>query len=144
MACALVTYELGRTLSEHGSVSRGVCEVDSNRHLVRIEEVTGIRPGDPRFRGDEPVSMNLWGLRPSIFAEIETAFRRFLTDTRNQEQGELYLPAVIGELVTSGRATVETLPVASEWVGLTHSEDLAHAQAALAGLGGEYPSPLWR
>jgi dTDP-glucose pyrophosphorylase len=142
-AYALVTYELGRTLSEHGAVSRGVCVVDAERRLVRIEEVTGIRADDRRFRGDEPVSMNLWGLRPSIFDQIEVAFERFLRRPEVAGTGELYLPSVIAELIESGGATVEALPVASAWIGLTHREDRLRAEKALAELGPDYPSPLW-
>jgi NDP-sugar pyrophosphorylase family protein len=150
---ALVAYELGKTLSPHGSVSRGVCTVDAGGRLLAVEEVTGIEPlpneapraraGDRVFSGREPVSMNLWGLGPSIFPLLGRALEAFLGAGDPGDRGELYLPTVIDREVTSGAAEVAVLPVADSWLGVTYREDREAVMRELARRAAEYPSPLW-
>jgi hypothetical protein len=152
---ALVTYELGNTLSQNGTVSRGVCDVDQAGHLRGIREVGGIeavrglgktdaglpraRSGERSFSGREPVSMNLWGLTPAVFAPLEAAFREFLA--ADATSAELYLPAVIDREIAAGRAEVRALSVPDRWIGMTHPADRAAVVEALAAA--PYPRPLW-
>lgn len=150
---ALVAYELGKTLSPNGSVSRGVCTVDVDARLRGVEEVTGIEPlanqapraraGSRLFSGHEPVSMNLWGLRASIFPVLERALEEFLANPVGENRGELYLPTVIDRQVASGGAEVTVLPVGDVWLGVTYREDREAVMSELARRAAEYPSPLW-
>jgi NDP-sugar pyrophosphorylase family protein len=150
-AYAMVAFPLVNTLSEHGSVSRGVCDVVGGR-LRSVVEHTGLAPdgadvvdvSGARFTGDELVSMNFWGLQPDVFGRLEAQFGEFL-DARGSEAGsELYLPAVIDKLVAEGSATVDVLTSPDQWFGMTYAADRDAVAARLADLvtAGEYPSPL--
>ncbi len=154
---AMVAFRLRHTLSEHGSVARGVCQTTPDGYLAGIREHTAIarrgggiheKVGDGSvrtFSGDERVSMNLWGFRPSLFAELEQRFAAFLRVHHHDSRAEYQLPSVMGELVHEGRATVRVLDTESAWFGVTHREDRAAAEARLRELvaAGDYPSPLW-
>ena len=150
-AYAMVAFPLVNTLSEHGSVSRGVCEVVDGR-LLSVVEHTGLAPdGDgvldssgARFRGDELVSMNFWGLLPDVFGRLESQFGEFLDARGHDPKAELYLPAVIDRLVAEGSATVDVLTSPDQWFGMTYAADRDAVATRLAGLvaAGEYPSPL--
>ena len=147
---ALVAYRLGNTLSPHGTVSRGVCKVDSVGHLRGVEEIGGIqavgadppraRAGERVFSGHEPVSMNLWGLRPTIFPALGSAFEQFLTQGGN---GELYLPTVLDRAVVAGAAEVTVLEVEDQWLGVTYREDREPVMLELARRATAYPNPIW-
>lgn len=154
---ALVTYELANTLSAHGGVARGVCEVGEDGTLRGIAEHTdvrqdageirGITPDGSvrRFTGREPVSMNLWGFRPSVFPHLEERFAAFLTDRGDDPSAELYLPSVIDHLIQQSKATVQVLHTPDAWFGLTYRQDHAHAAARIRSLisEGVYPPSLW-
>jgi NDP-sugar pyrophosphorylase family protein len=151
---AMVAYPLVNTLSENGSVSRGVCEV-VDRRLRRVVEHTGLAAeGDgvldasgARFTGQELVSMNFWGLQPDVFDRLESAFAAFLDAHGHEAGSELYLPAVIDALVAEGSATVDVLTSSDTWFGMTYAADRDAVAGRLAELvaEGEYPSPLgWR
>lgn len=154
-AHCLPGYRLGNTLSAHGTVSRGVCEVDDAGRLVRIVErkEVGWKDGhlidsaDNNFEvsPDAPVSMNFWGLQPSVIGEIEPRFRAFVDANRDNPKAELYLPVLMGELVEQGAATVDVLTMDEPWFGVTYPEDKPSVQASLKGVvdDGMYPSPLW-
>jgi choline kinase len=155
---AMAGYRLDHTLSQHGSVARGVCEVDLSRKLVTISECTGIErveseirqketDGSTRkFRGDEPVSMNFWGLTPAVFPLIEDQLVAFLTTSSSDPKAECYIPVVIGEMIARGQATLEVLPTDAEWFGVTYREDKPEVMQALKRLHSEgaYPTPLWK
>ena len=148
---AMVAFPLVNTLSEHGSVSRGICDVVDGR-LRGVVEHTGLTSdgsgvldsAGAQFTGAELASMNFWGLQPDVFGRLEEQFGEFL-DTRGSEAGsELYLPAVIDRLVSEGSATVDVLTSPDQWFGMTYAEDRDTVAERLADLvaAGEYPTPL--
>ncbi|HDI11237.1 MAG TPA: nucleotidyltransferase [Candidatus Acetothermia bacterium] len=154
----LVGYRLENTLSPHGPVTRGVCQVDGDGYLVRIEERRGIQrrgrkivfPKEDDAWEEVPegtiVSMNMWGFPVEIFPELSSRFPRFLREhARDIETAEYLLPEVVGELVAEGRARVRVIPTDERWFGVTYREDLADARAAIAELvsQGVYPEKLW-
>ncbi|MBM4027013.1 MAG: nucleotidyltransferase [Planctomycetes bacterium] len=154
---AMVGYTLKNTLSEHGSVARGVAECDDRLFLKRIVERKGIEKtaNGARYRdpdgtphpltGDEPVSMNLWGFQPSIFGFLEAQFAGFLAEHGREKNAELYIPTVVDKLVTGGIATVKVLPSNAPWFGVTYRADKALATASMRQLieAGVYPERLW-
>ncbi len=157
-AHCMVAFQLGQTLSEHGSVSRGVCLCGSDRLLAGIQERTKISrhadgtlwdepegaPPTP-LTGREPVSMNCWGFMSSVFQELETAFDRFLRGEGGASpKKEFTIPSVVDGLIRSGRGTVKVLETTSRWFGVTYREDKATVQAAIRALvaAGEYPAQL--
>jgi hypothetical protein len=153
---AMVGFTLANTLSEHGTVTRGVCRTDARGFLTDIRELTdvGRGPGGVQARdgdttvtltGDEPASMNLWGFTPAIFPQLEAEFRRFLAARGTEPKSECYIPTTVGDLVHAGRATCEVLRTSSTWFGATYADDKPLVQASLARLvaAGEYPPSLW-
>lgn len=150
---ALVGYNLKDTLSEHGSVSRGVCSVEGN-NLVSIEEHTKIEEIDDviideasgrTLDPDTIVSMNFWICNESIFNYIENYFKNFLEIPENLEKSEIYLPFVAQEMMTNGLIDINVITSQSEWFGVTYYEDKAEAVKTLQRLTDEeqYPTPLW-
>ncbi len=149
---ALVAYRLANTLSENGSVSRGVCEVGDSGRLVSVTEHTSLTPsGDAvvdasgaRFTGEEPVSMNFWGLRPDVFGALEERFATFLDTRGGEPSAELYLPAVVDAMVSAGEATVQVLRSDDHWFGVTYSGDAPRVAARVQELvdSGAYPGDL--
>ncbi len=148
---SMVGFPLVNTLSEHGTVARGICEVVDGR-LRSVVEHTGLAPdGDgvldasgARFSGAELVSMNFWGLQPDVFGRLETQFGEFLDARGDDPKAELYLPAVIDRLVAEGLASVDVLTSPDQWFGMTYAADRDAVAARLADLvtTGEYPTPL--
>jgi dTDP-glucose pyrophosphorylase len=154
---ALVGFILRNTLSEHGSVARGVCEHDEAFLLKSVVELTRIEK-DGRgafntnddgtttaFTGDECVSMNMWGFTPSFFRHAERQFREFLETRGGEEKAEFFIPTVIDYLINGGLATVEVLPSAENWFGVTYPEDKDSVVASIRRLvdQGAYPENLW-
>jgi hypothetical protein len=154
---AMVGFILRNTLSDFGSVSRGVCRATSDRFLQSIDELKSIeREGDharntgpggqvTHLSGDEPVSMNMWGFTPRIFAQLKESFDRFLQLHGSESQSESYIPATVNELVSQGHARVKALPTTDSWFGVTYREDRPHVVASIARLirEGRYPERLW-
>jgi NDP-sugar pyrophosphorylase family protein len=154
---AMVGYTLKNTLSEYGAVARGVAECDEHMFLKRVVErkkiektATGIRyldaDGTPHaLTEDELVSMNLWGFQPSIFGFLESQFARFLAEHGREKNSELYIPFVVDQLVTGGKATVKVLPTEDPWFGVTYRADKSIATACIRKLidAGVYPERLW-
>jgi len=154
---SLIGYELESTLSDHGSVARGVCEVDGRGYLegiverTRIErsgggivfqdETGGFRP----FTGRETASMNFWGFTPSFFGFAAEAFERFVRERGVDLKAEIYIPLVVNALIRAGRASVKVLPSRERWFGVTYKDDKPSVVAELAAMtaAGRYPSPLW-
>lgn len=155
---AMAGYRLDRTLSDHGSVARGICEVDAEGRLTSIVEHTAIEHAGGRifekqadgtelvFTGAEPVSMNFWGLTPAVFPFLEKRLVDFLTAHGSELKAECYIPNTLGETVSAGEATLAVLPTNAPWFGVTYREDKPRVTAALAGLheNGTYPTPLWK
>jgi UTP-glucose-1-phosphate uridylyltransferase len=152
---ALVGYSLASTLTEHGTVSRGACEVDSRGYLTSIVERHGVgtRAGAIGYEEagswhplprDAVASMNFWGFDPSIFALLDEEFRSFLA-AAPADAGEFRLPTAIGNLIARHATEVHVVRTASAWLGVTHRKDLAWVRDAITTLvrSGEYPSPLW-
>jgi dTDP-glucose pyrophosphorylase len=154
----LVGYRLEDTLSPHGHVARGVCTVNERGYLVQINERTRIeqRGGTAHYTEDgrtwiaippkATVSMNIWGFLPSLFPELEAAFVQFLqNNVERLTEAEFYLPEVIGNLITDGKARVKVLPAGDQWFGVTYPEDKVNVQASIRSLvrQGVYPRDLW-
>lgn len=153
MSFGLVAYTLRDTLSEYGSVSRGVCKREGNT-LISVEERIKIEQQEDaivdtdsgiRFTGEELVSMNFWVCRPAIFDQIEQDLRVFLQKEENIQGGEVYLPFVIQAMLQANKTTVEVIPSESKWFGVTYADDKDKAMSHLKQMTDEggYPSPLW-
>jgi len=154
---AMVGYVLRNTLSEHGGVSRGVCQCDEQMFLKSIVECKKIErtangvqyvDGDGKVRalaGDESVSMNLWGFQPSIFCDIQSQFERFLRDHGGEPKAEMYIPSVVDALISGGKAKVRVLPTHDTWFGVTYRQDRDVATQCIHKLtaAGVYPERLW-
>ena len=154
---AMVGYRLDQTLSDFGSVARGICCVSPEGRLVKVTEMTKIvrtpsgaeNRDDPAapvaLTGGERVSMNMWGFTPALFGELEARFPSWLDANATREKAEWYIPFVVDELVHEGKATVEVLPTDSAWFGATYREDKPLVAAAIRRLvdAGEYPSNLF-
>jgi hypothetical protein len=155
---ALIAYELAKTLSEHGTVSRGVCAVEDGR-LAAITELTSIgrardgritaatEAGERVLAADTPVSLNLWAFHPAVLAEFGERFPLFLETAvpANPLKAEFFLPSVPDALIREGRAAFDVLTTPDRWYGVTYADDLPEVRAALAGLrrDGVYPADLW-
>jgi len=154
---ANVGYLLRDTLSDHGTVVRGVCQCDTEGVLQGIVETAGIeRDGDGarvtdreggvrELSGEEIVSMNFWGFTPSVFAHLEERFARFLEQQGGDPAAEFFLPTVIDDLIVDGLAEVQILRGGGPWFGVTYPADAPIVRQSIRGLidQGEYPSPLW-
>jgi hypothetical protein len=146
---ALAGYRLAHTLSAHGVVSRGVCEVGADGALGSITEETNLSPADVgpgrKFSGDETVSMNCWGFTPALFPALDAQLENFLRNQGGQAKAEFYLPAAVSVMIARGEACGRVLPTTSTWFGVTYREDKPRVQAALAELvrRGEYPEELF-
>ena len=149
----IVGYHLKDTLSEHGSVSRGVCHVEGEQ-LISIQEHTKIvavndvivdEDSNSILEPDTIVSMNFWICNPSIFDYIETYFRNFLNVPENLEKSEIYLPFGAQEMMVNGLINIQVISSKSDWFGVTYYEDKTEAVDTLKRLTeqNEYPSPLW-
>lgn len=150
----LVVYPLPLTLSENGSVSRGICEVKNDR-LFAIHEKERIEIQDndimdmdtqERYTGTELVSMNFWICRPMIFQEIEKLFKQFLTQEEIALKQELFIPAIIQKMVAAKQIRVQILKTDSQWFGITYEKDRALAVDNLKtlSLNIAYTAPLWK
>ncbi|HEA22866.1 hypothetical protein LCGC14_1105200 [marine sediment metagenome] len=150
---ALVAYTLKDTLSEHGSVSRGVCQVEGD-NLISVDERLKLEPdGDKvkdldsgnNYSGDEHVSMNFWICKPSIFEKIESDFRNFLASTELGMKSELYIPKIIQDMLQAEQIEVKIVPSESDWFGVTYASDREKAVSELQQQTdeGKYVSPLW-
>ena len=153
----MVGFVLRNTLSNFGSVARGVCQVDANRYLTDVVEMLQIERDGERAKntaadgivtpltGDEPVSMNMWAFQPSIFAELRNKFDAFLKVRGTEQKAECLIPSTVNELVKEGKAKVKVLHSNDPWFGVTYREDhpsvVANIRALIAS--GKYPEKLW-
>lgn len=140
---AMVSFLLQNTLSPHGTVSRGVCQVNSSNILVKIKEYNKLENKNgkfysndilvPEIKEDTPVSMNFWGFKPNIFSWAEKQFCHFLEDEKlDFEKDEFYIPTVIYTGITSGVFEIEILKTHSKWLGMTYKEDFNWVKQTLA------------
>jgi dTDP-glucose pyrophosphorylase len=150
-------YRLGNTLSEHGHVSRGVCDLTEDGFLEKVVEREKIErfAGDIKYEttdsvwvgipGDTTVSMNIWGFDESFFSHLDAAFREFMKAEGSSQDSELYLPAVVNKLIDAGLARVRVLPTGEQWFGITYREDISAAREAIRSRieSGVYPEKLW-
>lgn len=155
---SMVGFRVGNTMSENGSVSRGVCSVNAEGNLTKVVERTGIAyDKDHRIcfldENNEteyldpstPVSMNLWGFTPDYFSYSDREFRRFLDKCLTTPKAEFYIPTAIDTLINSGEATVKVLDTTSRWFGVTYAADRQGVVDKLAALhaAGEYPDTMF-
>ena len=157
---AMVSYLLGNTVTENGSVARGVCRVGEDGLLQEVVEHTRIEKDGAdarstqdsgetwqRLPGSTPVSMNFWGFQRSFVDEGEARFPEYLDQilAENPEKGEFYLPLLVSRLIEEGRAQVQVLRSEDKWYGVTYREDKPGVVAALAEMTarGLYPEDLW-
>ncbi|MDA7538421.1 NTP transferase domain-containing protein [bacterium] len=153
---ALVGYKLSNTLSDHGSVNRGICQT-ADGLLKGVEEVVEIaRKEADEIEGrsldgsaclvdeDAIVSMNLWGFPVSFLAELENHFISFLKERGSEMKSECYIPTVVDDLINEGVADCHVLETSSSWFGVTYPDDKPHVVLSIQQLidSGEYPSPL--
>ncbi len=153
----MVGYRLKNTLTSHGTVSRGICEVDKEGKLLSIQERTKIQRKENQIQYTEDdqhwislpensiTSLNCWGFTPDIFYEIEKDFKEFLQKTSHLTQAELYLPTVIDHLMKKGYCDVKVLPTSEKWYGVTYQEDREEVVSSIREKikAGIYPENLW-
>jgi NDP-sugar pyrophosphorylase family protein len=158
---AMVGYEVKNTLSENGSVSRGVCEVNENGNLVSVIERTKIYEKENGLEGrrivyeesegltplspDTPVSMNFWGFKPTVFPLVQHQFESYAIANIDSPKAEFYIPTVMTNLIQTDLGHCKVFRSHSEWFGVTYPEDKPVVQAALKRLHdeGKYPDKLW-
>ncbi|HIY35895.1 MAG TPA: nucleotidyltransferase [Candidatus Paraprevotella stercorigallinarum] len=157
---AMVGFRIGNTLSENGSVARGICGKDAEGNLTDVVERTEImRVNDVISYKDEngewqpvggenvPVSMNMWGFTPDYFAYSEAYFKEFLSNPKNMEnlKAEFFIPLMVDKLINEGTATVKVLDTTSKWFGVTYAADRDAVVAKIQSLidAGVYPAKLF-
>jgi hypothetical protein len=154
---AMIGFTLSTTLSEHGTVARGLCKTDPNGFLTSVEELTALektptgarnKPADGpalELTGREIVSMNFWGFTPEIIPQMESLFIEFLERSRTNPKSEFYIPTAVNLLVERRQARVKVLPTPESWFGVTYKEDKQLVMDKIAALTkrGTYAAPLW-
>jgi len=157
LAFAMVGYRLDLTLSENGSVARGICDIAPDGTLKTVVEHTKLVPTphgahdeDPNaaetdFPGDARVSMNLWGFTPALFDALEARFPAWLAAHAAEPKSEWYIPFVVDEMIRARAARVSVLPTDARWFGVTYREDKPFVTEQIRRLvaAGEYPGDLF-
>ena len=153
----MVGFDLNKTLSENGEVSRGICTVDADNYLTTVEEHHKISENDGKISGiamdgkrkelpvDAYASMNMWGFTPDIFTHTEKLFKEFLKANQNEPKKEFYIPFVVNEAIEKKGCTVKVLSTPDKWFGVTFQEDRPTVVEKLKKMTEEglYPSPLF-
>lgn len=153
----MVGYRVGNTLSESGTVARGVCETDANSYLTTVVERTAIEriDGKVSFKDENgelvsiadntPVSMNMWGFTPDYFQYSEEFFVEFLKENMSDLKCEFFIPLMVNKLINEGTARVKVLDTTSKWFGVTYAEDRQGVVDKIQELinAGEYPAKLF-
>ncbi len=154
---AMVGFILRNTLSDFGSVARGICDVDHANYLRSVIEMTqivkdgsGARNTDADGKntplsGEEAVSMNMWGFTPDIFDALREQFTAFLSQNGQDMKAECYIPSTVAQLVRAGTSRVKVLRTPSSWFGVTYKEDKPTVVQSIRALiaQGDYPENLW-
>lgn len=152
----MVGYQLKNTISENGSVSRGVCSMDENSHLLNVVERTHIEKKEDHIAFKEEdswtgmdentvVSMNFWGFTPKLFMQLEEQFSDFLSTSGQELKSEFFIPTVVSQVIDDKEASVRVLSSAAKWFGVTYKVDKQKAVESIRQLVSEgvYPSKLW-
>ena len=153
---AIIGYQLNKTLSDHGTVSRGVCQVNGKNELVAINERTSIskkgniivyEDGGTEYEVpfDSSVSMNFWCFDPSVFRIIEDQFKDFVKENKSNIKAEFFIPIIADHFIKNEGGVIKVIPTKSQWFGVTYKEDAPSVKASLDKLidSGIYPSSLW-
>jgi hypothetical protein len=153
---SIVGYELLKTLSDHGTVNRGVCQVDAKGNLSTIAERLNISMQDGKILCDDhaqpkelsrdsQVSMNFWCFHPSVFTYSEKLFHDFLSKHIHEPKSEFFIPIVADQFTKEGVGVIRVIPTSSLWFGVTYKEDAPEVRKSVNDLvsKGEYPSHLW-
>jgi hypothetical protein len=154
---AIIGYELERTLSDHGSVSRGVCQVDAENNLVSIKERTKIykedgvityedEDGKHSVPSDSSVSMNFWCFSPALFQPTEKLFLDFVKKNADNIKAEFFIPIVAEDFMENQGGKISVIPTSSQWFGVTYKEDAPVVKASVDKLVADkvYPPSLWK
>lgn len=154
---AIVGYELKQTLSDHGTVNRGVCSINEKGDLVGVTErlnissengvvrcADGLQP--ETLSVDTMVSMNFWCFDPSVFSYSQELFREFLQERGQEEKSEFFIPIVADQFIRDAGGRIEVIPTSSIWFGVTYKQDAPAVKEGIEKLlsQGEYPSGLWK
>lgn len=153
---SIIGYKIGKTLSDFGSVSRGVCKADESGNLTEIVERTKVyKKGDSivyeedgkefPLEFDTPVSMNFWGFTPAVFNITEELFKTFAMENKDKPKAEFFIPLIGEHLVSTQKASFKVVPTDNQWFGVTYKEDKPLVQACIDELikNGNYPEKLW-
>ncbi len=154
---AMVGFKLRNTLSEYGTVARGVCHCDNELFLQDVVERKKVQKRgmaacyfdedgtEHALTGDEVVSMNLWGFHPAFFEYLQAGFKDFLREHGTEAKSEYFITIPVSDLVESGQIRVKVLPTHDNWFGVTYRQDKEIAQRCIRRLieGGTYPNRLW-
>jgi NDP-sugar pyrophosphorylase family protein len=152
----IIGYTLSNTLSEHGTVSRGVCQTDGNGNLTQINERVKIywkgekvvyedETGEHEVPANSPVSMNFWAFPPSMFELTQKMFNEFVVANAHNIKAEFFIPLLGDDFIKEGHGTIKVIPTDASWFGVTYPEDAPGVKASIEALvnKGEYPSPLF-
>jgi len=153
---SIIGYKIGKTLSDFGAVSRGVCKADEAGNLTEIVERTKVYKKDGTIVYEEdgnefpldfdtPVSMNFWGFTPAVFEITEDLFRTFAAENKDKPKAEFFIPLIGEHLVKTNKALFKVVPTDNQWFGVTYKEDKPLVQASIDELikNGDYPEKLW-
>ena len=153
---AVIGYELGKTLSEYGPVSRAECRVDENKHLIGIHELLqvyheedsvyyNLKGSKYSISGKTLVSMNFWCFQPSIFQYLESDFQSFIKKLPENPESEFLIPDVVNKMIRNNTCTFEVIPTKSLWFGITYKNDFEVISKGISELTNTdlYSSPLW-
>lgn len=153
---SIIGYELLNTLSEHGTVNRGVCQLDGSGNLVSVKERLNIRMKDGKvvcddgqqpheLHADAKVSMNFWCFSPGIFNYSQGLFEHFLDQYIDVPKSEFFIPIVADEFIRSGKGSIHVIGTSAHWFGVTYKEDAPAVKQAVTKLvaSGDYPAGLW-
>lgn len=157
---SLMGYQIDKTLSDYGTVSRGVCEVDEHNHMTEINERTKVyfkevngkkriffeeNDTETELPADSRVSMNFWGFNPSVFEASKEMFREFVAQNEQNPKAEFFIPIVADKLIKSGTTKFVVIPTAEKWFGVTYQEDKPIVEASIRKLvaDGVYPERLF-
>ena len=156
---SMIGYKLSNTLSDHGTVNRGVCEINDNHCLINVIERTKIATlnDEVYFNFDSDltkekldkksiVSMNFWGFHPAIFSNLERGLNNFIFENKNNPTAEYYIPNIISEMIEDNKIQVKVLSTTDNWFGVTYQEDKDNAVYSINKYidSGIYPKNLWK
>ena len=156
---SMIGYKLSNTLSDHGTVNRGVCEINGNQCLINVIERTKIATlnDEVYFNFDSAltkekldkksiVSMNFWGFHPAIFSNLERGLNNFIFENKNNPTAEYYIPNIISEMIEDNKIQVKVLSTTDNWFGVTYQEDKDNAVFSINKYidSGIYPKNLWK